>query len=200
MAGSSFDLEAFKAQMKEELLAANRLMMKEAMEEMAKMMKDKQPEQPPAPIDLDDEIPIREVVEEEITVIADPEKKKGVAQVESVEESEWAKKMNKTMARMQMVMKEKGIDIAVDYVDLDEGDDPLPPKFKFPNMKKFTWIDDPHLHLKQFATYMKTTGLTKAQIVKQFPMSLEGAPVRWYYALDSYVQLDWKELCAAFVK
>ena len=41
MAGSSFDLEAFMAQMKEELLAANRLMMKEAMEEMAKMMKRK---------------------------------------------------------------------------------------------------------------------------------------------------------------
>ena len=43
MAGSSFDLEAFKAQMKEELLAANHLMMKEAMKEMAKMMKGKQP-------------------------------------------------------------------------------------------------------------------------------------------------------------
>ena len=166
MAGSSFDLEAFKEQMKEKLLAANRLMMKEAMEEMAKMMKDKQPEQPTAPIDLDDKIPIREGVEKEIIVIADPEKKKGVAQVESVEESEWAKKMNKTMARMQMVMKEKGIDTAVDYVDLDEGDDPLPPKFKFPNMKKFTGPDDPHLYLKQFATYMKITGLTKAQIVK----------------------------------
>ena len=117
MAGSSFDVEAFKA----EMLAANRLMIKEAMEEISKMVKGKQPEQPTAPIDLDDEIPIREGVEEEVTVIADPEKKKGVAQVESVEESEWAKKMNKTMARMQMVMKEKGIDTAVDYVDLDEG-------------------------------------------------------------------------------
>ena len=97
-------------------------------------------------------------------------------------------------------MKEKGIDMAVDYVDLDEGMTSCPPKFKFPNMKKFTGTDDPYLHLKQFATYMKTTGLTKAQIDKQFPMSLEGAPVNWYYALDSYVQLDWKELCAAFVK
>ena len=60
MAGGSFDIEAFKAQMKEELLAANRLMMKEAMEEMAKIRKGKQPEQPTIPIDLDDEIPIRE--------------------------------------------------------------------------------------------------------------------------------------------
>ena len=101
---------------------------------------------------------------------------------------------------MQMMMKEKGIDTSMDYADLDEVDDPLPPKFKFLNMKKFTNTDDPHLHLKQFATYMKAMGLTRAQIVKQFPMSLEGAPVCWYYALKPYVQSDWKELCAAFVK
>ena len=148
MAGSSFDIEAFKAQMKEELLAANRLMMKEAMEEMAKMMKGKQPEQPTVPIDLDDKIPIRERVEEEIAIVADSGKKKDVVQAESVEESEWAKNLNKNMARMQMMMKEKGIDTAMDYADLDEGDDPLPPKFKFPNMKKFTGTDDLHLHLK----------------------------------------------------
>ena len=116
MAGSSFDLEAFKAQMKEELLAANRLMMKEAMEEMAKMMKGKQLEQPTTPIDLDDEIPIRERVEEEIAV-ADPGKKKDVVQAESVEESEWAKNLNKSMARMQIMIKEKGIDTAIDYAD-----------------------------------------------------------------------------------
>ena len=170
------------------------------MGEMFQMMKGNQPEQPTAPINMDYEIPTRERVEEEVTVIAGLEKKKSVIHAESVEESEWAKNMNKTMARMQTMMKEKGIDTALDYVDLDEGDDPLPPKFKFPNMKKFTGTDDPHLHLKQFATYMKATGLTKAQIVKQFPMSLEGTSVRWYYALDSYVQSDWKELCVIFIK
>ena len=100
MAGNSIDLEAFKAQMKEELLVANRLMMKEAMEEMDKMMKGKQPEQPAAPIDLDEEIPIRERVEEEITIVADLGKKKDVVQTENVEESEWAKNLNKSMARM----------------------------------------------------------------------------------------------------
>ena len=158
MAGSSFDVEAFKA----EMMAANQLMIKGAMEEITKMLKGKQPEQPAAPIDLDDEIPVKERVEEEITVIANPEKKKGVTQAESGEEPEWAKNVNKNMARMQMMMKEKGLDTTMDYEDLDEEDDPLPPKFKFPNMKKFTGTDDPHLHLKQFATYMKATGLTKA--------------------------------------
>ena len=80
--------------------------------------------------------------------MANPGKKKDVIQAESVEDSEWAKNLNKSMARMQMMMKEKGIDTTMDYVDLDEGDDPLPPKFKFPDMKKFTGTDDQHLHLK----------------------------------------------------
>ena len=47
---------------------------------------------------------------------------------------------------------------------------------------------------------MKPTGLTKAQIVEQFPLSLTGAAVKWYYTLDAHVQQNWKELCSAFVK
>ena len=60
-------------------------------------------------------------------------------------------------------MKEKGMDAPMDYTDLnlDEEDDLLPPKFKFPNMRKYSGTDDPHLHLKQYVTYMKATGLTK---------------------------------------
>ena len=46
--------------------------------------------------------------------------------------------------------KGKGITAPMDYADLtlDEEDDPLPPKFKFLNMKKYSRIDDPHLYLK----------------------------------------------------
>ena len=47
---------------------------------------------------------------------------------------------------------------------------------------------------------MSATELTNAQITKQVPLSLEGTPIRWYYNLESSVQNDWKELCAAFVK
>ena len=99
-------------------------------------------------------------------------------------------------------MKEKGLATSMDYLDLslDEEGDLLPPKFKFPNMKKYSRTYDPHLHLKQYTTYMKSTGLTKAQIVQQFPMSLEGTPIRWYYTLETHVQSNWKELCAAFIK
>ena len=101
-----------------------------------------------------------------------------------------------------MIMKEKGITAPSDYADLtlDEEDDPLPLKFKFSNMKKYYGIDDPHLYLKQYATYMKATGLSKTQITKQFPMSLEGTPIRWYYVLDLHVQADWNKLCTVFMK
>ena len=80
----------------------------------------------------------------------------------------------------------------VDYADLtlDEEDDPLPRKYKFPNMKKYCGTDDPHLHLKQYVTYMKATGLSKAQIIKQFSLSLEGAAIKWYYTLDAHVRRD----------
>ena len=72
------------------------------------------------------------------------------------------------MTQIQVMMKEKGIATPMDYTDLnlDEEDDPLPQKFKFPNMKRYSGTDDPYLHLKQYAMYMKPTGLSKAQIIK----------------------------------
>ena len=166
MAGG-FDPEAFKAQLKDVLVIENRAMMREMMGEMAKMMRDLKPEQPIDPIDLDAEIPIRERADDEVTVLVDPERQRNVNQLENVEQSEWAKNMTKTMAQMQSLMKEKGLDASMDYSDLslDGKDDLLPPKFKFPNMKKYSGTDDPHMYLKQYTTYMKSTGLTKAQIV-----------------------------------
>ena len=64
--------------------------------------------------------------------------------------SDWAKNLTKAMAQMQVMMKEKGMATPMDYTDLtlDEKDDPLPQKYKFPSMKKYTGTDDPHLHLK----------------------------------------------------
>ena len=51
---------------------------------------------------------------------------------------------------MQMMIKENDMTAPMDYVDLtlDKEDDPLPRKFKFPNMKKYSRTDGPYLHLK----------------------------------------------------
>ena len=99
-------------------------------------------------------------------------------------------------------MKEKDMEASFDYIDLDlyKGNDPLSRKFKFPDMRKYSENDDPYLHLKQYVTYMSTTELTNTQIVKQFPMSLEGAAIKWYYTLDAHIRQDWKELCSAFIE
>ena len=121
---------------------------------------------------------------------------------ETVGKTDWAKNITKVVTHVQMMMKEKGIDAPLDYTNLslEREDEPLPPKYKFPNMKKYSGTDDPHLHLKQYVTYMKATELSEAQIIKQFSLSLKGVAVKWYYTLDAHVQQDWKELCSAFIK
>ena len=62
--------------------------------------------------------------------------------------------MTKAMTQIQVMMKEKGMTTPMDYAELilDEEDDPLPQKYKFPSMKKYFGTDDPHLHLKQYVT------------------------------------------------
>ena len=73
-----------------------------------------------------------------------------MGQAEDGEQSDWAKNLIKVLTQIQVMMKEKGMTIPIDYadLDLDEEDDPLPQKFKFPNMKRYSGTDDPYLHLK----------------------------------------------------
>ena len=71
MAGE-FDLEAFKAQLKEELLAENQKMIKELMGEMIKMIKGSQPTPPTSPVDLSTELPVKEREKDEVTVLPNP--------------------------------------------------------------------------------------------------------------------------------
>ena len=87
---------------------------------------------------------------------------------ETVAKTDWAKNITKVVTHVQTMMKEKGIDAPLDYTNLslEREDEPLPPRYKFPNMKKYSGTDDPHLHLKQYATYIKATELFEAQIVK----------------------------------
>ena len=201
MAGG-FDPEVFKAQLKGELLAENRKMMRKLMGEMIKLIKESQPTPPIGLVDLDTELPVREREEDDMIVLADPIGQRNMGQAENAEQPDWAKNLTKTMAQMQIMMKENGMTIPMDYTDLtlDEEEDPLPRKYKFPSMKKYSGTDDPHLHLKQYVTYMKATGLSKAQIIRQFLLSLKGAAIKWYYTLDAHVRRDWNELCSIFIK
>ena len=159
-----FDPEVFKAQLKEKIRAENRLMMKEIMREITKLIEENRPVPPTNSVNLDTELLVREREEDDATVLADPIGQRNMGQTEEAEQSDWAKDMTKVMTQIQVMMKENVLTTPMDYADLtlDEEDDPLPRKFKFPNMKKYSGTDDPHLHLKQYVTYMKPTGLSKA--------------------------------------
>ena len=67
-----FNPEAFKVQLKEELLAESRLMMKELMGEIIKLIKENQPIPSISLIDLDTELLVREREEDDVMVLADP--------------------------------------------------------------------------------------------------------------------------------
>ena len=179
MAGG-FDPEVFKTQLKEEILIENRLMMKKMMREITKLIKKSQPTPSFGPVDLDTDILVRKREKDDVTMLADPIGQRNIGQAEEVEQSDWAKDMTKAMTQIQVMMKEKGMTTPIDYADLtlDEEDDPLSQKYKFPSMKNYSGTDNPHLHLKQYITYMKPTRLSKAQIIKQFPLSLKGAAVK----------------------
>ena len=145
-----FDPEVFKAQLKEEILAENRLMIKEMMREITKLIEENLPAPPTSPVDMDTELPVREREEDDVTVLADPIDQRNMGQAENAKQPDWAKNMTKAMTQIQVMMKEKGMTTPMDYADLtlDEEDDPLPQKFKFPNMKNYLGTDDLHLHLK----------------------------------------------------
>ena len=88
-----FDPEAFKAQLKEELYNKNKSMMKELLGEMTKIFRKKQLAQSSDPVDLHAEILIREREEDEVTVLADPSRRRNASQTKNMEQSYWAKTM-----------------------------------------------------------------------------------------------------------
>ena len=62
------------------------------------------------------------------TLLAEPVTRQRLDIPKKEEKPDWAKDLAKTMAQMQLQMKEKGIDALLNYTDLDlyKGNDPLP--------------------------------------------------------------------------
>ena len=83
---SGFDPEIFKAQLKEEILAENRLMMRELMEEVIKLIKENQPAPSTSPVNLNTKLPVREMEEDNVTVLAEPVGQRNVGQAENAKQ------------------------------------------------------------------------------------------------------------------
>ena len=174
MAG--LDFKVFGEKLKAKIVEQTRIIMREM---MAEFIREKKQEPPPPQLhsfDLDAETSKKQPIEgDQETLLAEPITRQRLDVPEEIEKLDWAKDLIKTMAQMHIQINEKGMEAPIDYTDLDlhKGNDPLPRKFKFPDMRKYSGNDDPHLYLKQYVTYMSAIELTNAQIVKQFPMSLE---------------------------
>ena len=67
---SGFDLETFKAQLKE-VFTETRSMMRKMMGEITKLIKENQPVPPTDPVDLDTKLLVRNGKEDDVTVLAD---------------------------------------------------------------------------------------------------------------------------------
>ena len=103
------------------------------------------------PIELDAEKSSKKQAEDDFkNLLVDPMGRQNVDIYETVDKTDWAKNITKAVTHVMMMMKEKRIDARLDYTNLilERDDDPLPHKFKLPDMKKFTWTEDLHLHLK----------------------------------------------------
>ena len=79
------DHEAFKTQLKKEVFAETRSMMREMMGEITKLNKENQPALPTGPVGLDTELPVRNREEDDMTVLADLVGRKNMVQTGDVE-------------------------------------------------------------------------------------------------------------------
>ena len=51
----------------------------------------------------------------------------------------------------------------------------LPAKFRMPEIKRYTGIGCPRIHLRLYSTIMRARGLDETQMIMFFPMSLSSA-------------------------
>ena len=73
-------------------------------------------------------------------------------------------------------------------------------KFKMPEIKRYTGISCPRIHLRLYSTIMRAHGLDEAQMIMLFPMSLNGAAQRWFASLDVSRRRTWDDLAQDFLR
>ena len=76
----------------------------------------------------------------------------------------------------------------------------LPTKFRMLEIKRYTSIGYPRIHLRLNSTVMRAHGLDEAQMVMLFPMSLSGATQRWFASLDVSRRRTWDDLAQEFLR
>ena len=76
----------------------------------------------------------------------------------------------------------------------------LPAKFTMLEIKRYTDIGYPCIHLRLYNIVMRAHGLDEVKMVMLFPMSLSGATQRWFAPLDVSHRQTWDNLAEEFLR
>ena len=76
----------------------------------------------------------------------------------------------------------------------------LPVSFKMLEIKRYTGVGCPCIHLKLYNTVMRALSLDKAQLLTLFPLSLNDTTQRWFTSLESSRRRTWKDLAQEFLR
>ena len=76
----------------------------------------------------------------------------------------------------------------------------LPAKFRMPDIERYTGIGCPRIHFRLYSTVIRAHGLDESQMITLFPLSLSGAPHRWFASLESSRCQTWDNLAQEFLQ
>ncbi|RVW90740.1 hypothetical protein CK203_046422 [Vitis vinifera] len=76
----------------------------------------------------------------------------------------------------------------------------LPAKFRMPDIKRYTGIGCPRIHLRLYSTVMRAHGLDEPQMITLFPLFLSGAAQCWFASLESSRRRTWDDLAQEFLR
>ena len=76
----------------------------------------------------------------------------------------------------------------------------LPSHFRMPEIKRYTGIGCPKIHLRLYNSVMRAHELDEAHLIMLFPMSLSGVAQRWFASLDVSRRKTWDNLAQEFLR
>ena len=109
-----------------------------------------------------------------------------------------------TQARIDRIEQMiKSLHVYDGVIGWDEYDDlpveALSVEFRMLDIKRYTGIGYPRIHLQLYSAVMRGHRLDEAQMIMLFPLSLSGAAQRWFASLDPLRRRTWADLGQEFI-
>ena len=101
-------------------------------------------------------------------------------------------RMDRLEQRMRQMRVLDGSVLWDDFEDMSVTS--LPAKFRMPDIKRYTGIGCPRIHLRLYSIVIRAHGLDESQMITLFPLSLSGAAQHWFASLESSRRRTWDDL------